>query len=121
MHALSSVATLEGLAKNNTPNRGIAEDAWSMKSQLIVAVVVLVVVAAHIALYRWVKFKVHEGVILKFLHEAGQSDTSGYVHAEAIAAKTDLSPRRITAVCHKSVEIHADPNAENCWRTDDQG
>jgi hypothetical protein len=41
-----------------------------MKSQIIVVLVVLVVVAAHVALYRWVKFKIHEGVILQFLRDA---------------------------------------------------
>lgn len=87
-----------------------------MESQLIIAVIVLVVVAAHVGLYRWVKFKIHEGVILKFFREAGEGDTSGYHSAEAIAAKTEISVRRVGVVCRKSVEIHSDPETRNCWR-----
>jgi hypothetical protein len=55
-----------------------------MKSQIIVALVVLVTVAAHIAIYRWVKFKIDEGVILQFLRDAGEGGTPGHHHANEI-------------------------------------
>ena len=41
-----------------------------MQSEIIVALVVFVAIAAHVALYRWVKFKIQEGVILQFLRDA---------------------------------------------------
>ena len=87
-----------------------------MKSQIIVALVVLVVVAGHIALYRWVKFKIHEGVILQFLRDTGEGGAPDHHHADVIAAHTEISVKRVAAVCRKSVEIHSDPQVENSWR-----
>lgn len=87
-----------------------------MKSQIIIAVVVLVTIAGHIALYRWVKFKIQEGVILKFLREASEGGASGSYHADAIAAHTEMSAEHVAVVCRKSVEIHPDPEIENSWR-----
>ena len=87
-----------------------------MKSQIIVALVVLVAAAAHIALYRWVKFKIHEGVILKFLRDAGEGEAPDHHHADAIAAHTEISSKRVAVVCRKSVEIHSNPQVENSWR-----
>jgi hypothetical protein len=87
-----------------------------MKSQIIVALVVLVTVTAHIALYRWVKFKVHEGVILKFLREAREGGASQPYQADAIAAHTEISTERVAAVCRKSPDIHSDPEVEGSWR-----
>jgi small-conductance mechanosensitive channel len=59
-----------------------------MKSQIIVALVVLVAVAAHIALYLWVKFKIHEGVILQFLIPTGMASLafllSDYIRALSV-------------------------------------
>ena len=87
-----------------------------MKSEIIVALVVLVVVVAHVALYRWVKFKIQEGVILKFLRDAREEGASDHHHADVIAAHTDLFAKRVAAVCRKSVEIQPDPEVENSWR-----
>ena len=87
-----------------------------MKSQIIIALVVLVAAAAHIALYRWVKFKIHEGVILKFLRDAGEGGAPDHQHADAIAAHTEISSKRVAVVCRKSVEIHSNPQVENSWR-----
>jgi hypothetical protein len=89
-----------------------------MKSQIIVALVVLVTVAAHIAIYRWVKFKIDEGVILQFLRDAGEGGTPDHHHANTMAAHTEISAKRVAVVCQKSVEIHANPKAENSWRSD---
>ncbi len=52
--------------------------AAAMESQLVIALVVLVAVAAHLALYRWVKFKIQEGVILQFLRDAGEDGAPGH-------------------------------------------
>jgi hypothetical protein len=87
-----------------------------MKSQIIVALVVLVAVAAHIALYLWVKFKIHEGVILQFLRDAGEGGAPDHHHADVIAAHTEISAKRVERVCRKSVEIYSDPQVENSWR-----
>ena len=87
-----------------------------MNSEIIIALVVLVTVAAHVALYRWVKFKVHEGVILRFLRDAGGSGASGHHNTSAIAAHTEIPVKRVEWVCRKSTDIYVDPEAENSWR-----
>lgn len=87
-----------------------------MKSQIIIALVVLVTIAGHIALYRWVKFKIQEGVILKFLCDDKASGAFEPYEADAIAAHTEISAARVTVVCRKSVDIHSDPEVEGGWR-----
>ena len=37
-------------------------------------------------------------------------------HTDAIATHTELSEKRVAAVCRSSVEIHSDPEVENSWR-----
>lgn len=86
-----------------------------MNSQIVVALVVLVAVAAHFSLYRWVKFKIHEGVILQFLRDAVESGAPDHHHADVIAAHTEISTERVELVCRKSMEIHSDPKFENSW------
>jgi hypothetical protein len=87
-----------------------------MKAQIIIALVVLVVAAAHIALYRWVKFKIHEGVILRLLRDTGEG--GDHYHTDAIAAKTEISSKRVAAVCRKSLEIKFATEVENSWRAE---
>ena len=87
-----------------------------MESYIIVALVVVVAITAHIVLYRWVKFKIQEGVILQFLRDAGEGGTPDHHHAEAIAGHTKLSAQRVALVCRKSAEIHSDPEVDNSWR-----
>jgi hypothetical protein len=89
-----------------------------MKSEVIVALVVLVVAVAHIALYRWVKFKIHEGVILQFLRDARERGDPDHHHADAIAGNTKISAKRVAVVCRKSMDIRADPDVESSWRAD---
>lgn len=87
-----------------------------MNSQIVIALVVLVAVAAHVALYRWVKFKIHEGVVLQFLRDAAESGAPDHHHAEVIADHTDISAERVESVCRRSIEIRSDPEVENSWR-----
>jgi len=89
-----------------------------MESRIIIALVVVVAVVAHIGLYRWVKFKIQEGVILQFLRDAGDAGAPDHHHADAIAAHTEISPQRVAVVCSKSPQIASDPVVENSWRAD---
>jgi hypothetical protein len=89
-----------------------------MTAELIIALVVLVAVAAHVALYRWVKFKIHEGVILQFLRDAALEGAPDHHHADAIAAHTKLTAERVAEVCRKSAGIRSDPVVANSWRAD---
>ena len=90
-----------------------------MTSELIIALVVVVAVAAHVALYRWVKFKIHEGVIMQFLRDAARDGAPDHHHADAIAAHTRLTAERVAAICRKSAGIHSDPVVANSWRAGD--
>lgn len=87
-----------------------------MNSEVIIALVVVVVVVSHIAIYRWVKFKIHEGVILQFLRDAGEGGAPDHHHVDAIAAHTKIVARRVDFVCRKSAQINLDPQVENSWR-----
>jgi hypothetical protein len=89
-----------------------------MKSEIIIALVVLVAVAGHVALYRWVRFKIQEGVILQFLRDARERGDPDHHHADAIAGNTKISAKRVAVVCRKSMDIHADSDVENSWRAD---
>ena len=89
-----------------------------MKSQVVVALVVLVTVAAHIALYRWVRFKIHEGVVLKFLRDEQGGGASRFHQVDVIAAHTQIPAARVAAVCQKSADMQPDPQVENSWRAD---
>jgi hypothetical protein len=87
-----------------------------MNSQIIVAVVVVVAVAAHVAIYRWVRFKIHEGVILQFLRDAVENGAPDHHHADVIATHTNMSASRVAFVCRKSGEIKSDSQVANSWR-----
>jgi hypothetical protein len=92
-----------------------------MNSQVILTLVVLVAVAAHVALYRWVKFKFHEGVIIQFLRNAGETGDPEQHHVDTIAAHTKIAVGRVAVVCRKSTAIYADPEIANGWRADRLG
>ena len=87
-----------------------------MTSEFIIALVVLVAVAAHVALYRWVKFKIHEGVVLQFLRDSREEGAPDHHHIEVIAAHTDIPVDRVATLCRKSREICPDRAVENSWR-----
>jgi hypothetical protein len=87
-----------------------------LNSKIVIALVVLVTVAAHVAIYRWVRFKVHEGVILKYLRAQGEHTGADYGQTESIAQHTEISPRRVVVVCRKSLEICAASGKQGSWR-----
>jgi hypothetical protein len=87
-----------------------------MNSQMIVALVVVVAVAAHVAIYRWVRFKIHEGVILQYLRDAVETGAPDHHHADVIAIHTNMSAKRVELVCRRSGEINPDPQVANSWR-----
>jgi len=68
----------------------------------IITIVSLIAVAGHVWIYRWVKFKVHEGAILEILSH----DHAGAGIADAdIATTAQLHVDRINAVCVRSKQI----------------
>ncbi|WP_027948799.1 hypothetical protein [Haliea salexigens] len=87
-----------------------------MDAKIIVALVVIIAVAAHVVLYRWVKFKIQEGVILQFLRDAREEGAPDHHHVDAIAAHTGLSVARVKTVCEKSKQVLPDPAVAHSWR-----
>lgn len=68
----------------------------------IITIVSLLAIAGHVWIYRWVKFKVHEGAILEIL----SNDHSGAGLTDAaIATAAQLHADRINAVCERSKQI----------------
>jgi hypothetical protein len=83
---------------------------------IVIAVVVIIALLAHVALYRWVKFKIHEGVILQYLRDTLEGGAPDHHHADVIAAHTRLPKDRVTHVCLHSDDILQDPDAAGSWR-----
>ncbi|MGX5218791.1 MULTISPECIES: hypothetical protein [Pseudomonas] len=87
-----------------------------MSEKIIIALVVIVSLAAHYWLYRWVKFKIDEGVILKCLEDAKAASGQGQLDSPSIARQTQMKPQRIAQVCRQSPRIQSSPGAEETWK-----
>jgi len=83
---------------------------------LIISMVSLVAIAGHVWIYRWVKFKVHEGAVLDVL--TNDQSSSGLT-AAAIAAAAQLHADRVNAVCERSKQITT--NGSGHWQASTQG
>ncbi|MEP4485666.1 MAG: hypothetical protein ABJ013_08565 [Halioglobus sp.] len=68
---------------------------------VIISFVSLAAIAGHVWIYRWVKFKVHEGAILDIL-----SNNSSLSDAD-IAEQAHLQIDRVNTVCERSKQIVA--------------
>ena len=73
-----------------------------MGEKIVIGIVVIVVIVAHGWIFIWVRFKIDEGAILKYLqaHEGQQ-----YPGSEVIASNTNLTNKRVCIVCRKSKEL----------------
>ncbi len=88
-----------------------------MNEQIIIALVVVIAIAAHIWIYKWVKFKIHEGAILKVLQEFSDGGNTGFCSTEEISSQADIKAERVSAVCNKSDGICNNPEQEESWAT----
>ena len=84
-----------------------------MGDQIIIGIVVVVVLGAHWWLYQWVKFKVDEGTIMKFLQESGDHNSC---YAEVISSNTSIAIKRVSIVCSKSKIIKNNGNENKIKR-----
>ncbi|MEP6390184.1 MAG: hypothetical protein ABJ056_09710 [Halioglobus sp.] len=75
---------------------------------VIISIVSLAAIAGHVWIYRWVKFKVHEGAIVDIL-----SNNSSLCDAD-IAVKAHLQVDRVNTVCERSKQIT--PNGSGHWQ-----
>lgn len=74
---------------------------------VIVSIVVVIALAGHVALYRWVRFKIDEGIILQYLREHASSADPARHAADSIATQTGLAEDRIDQVCRRSRQLRA--------------
>lgn len=84
-----------------------------MIEKLIIAIVVIIAVIAHIWLFKWVKFKVDEGVITNALK---QLDHNNAVSSQDIALATKMSEKLVAKVCHKSQQIKKVSQDIDAWK-----
>jgi hypothetical protein len=87
-----------------------------MEAKLIIALVVVIAIAAHVALYRWVRFKIDESVVLQFLRDSDEAGQLNCHSTEAISTHTALPTERIAKVCDNSNEIAPHPDQADCWQ-----
>lgn len=83
-----------------------------MQDQIVIGVVVALVVGAHGGLYKWLRFKMDEGTILKFLQD---SDAHAFRSSEAISANTNIALTRVAKVCSKSRLIERNSKQKESW------
>lgn len=83
-----------------------------MGDQIVIAIVVVIAIAAHVWLYRWVRFKIDEGAIIQFLKDGSDQPCHG---GEAIAAHTNIAVGRVSAICERSREIRRYADGEDTW------
>lgn len=86
-----------------------------MEAKVIIAIVVIVALIGHYWLYKWIKFKIDEGVVLKYLRDSTAAHTHATFSSEDIAASVLMTQERVTAVCARSKEIISEPTAPNTW------
>jgi len=79
-------------------------------------VVIAVVIGVHVWLYRWMKFKVDEGVVLKFLRDSNKGKIQEFCSSDEISAHTDIAITRISVVCSKSKKIRRNAKEKESWR-----
>ena len=84
-----------------------------MRDHLVIAIVVFLALGAHIWIFRWVRFKVDEGSILKLLEDSGNHLLCT---SEAISSEAGISARRVSRVCAKSKLIETSGQEQASWR-----
>lgn len=84
-----------------------------MKEHIIIGIVVAVALGAHVWIFMWIRFKIDEGVITKFLQETGSQEPSS---SEVISAHTNIAIKRVCMVCRRSKAISMNTLNQNSWR-----
>lgn len=73
-----------------------------MLNNIVLALVVIVAIAAHYYLYKWVRFKMDEGAVIQYLKE---TPTDCALDVGQLAQAVELSEKRVTEICRKSKEV----------------
>ena len=82
---------------------------------LIVGLVSVIALAAHIARYRWVRFKINEGVICKFLEDHNALESTKAIELPAVVAATDVTDKHCGTICRHSNRISLNATASAAW------
>ena len=83
-----------------------------MGEEIVIGIVVALTIAAHIWLFKWVRFKIDEGTILKFFHE---SKSHGPIDSKEISSNTNLSVSRVSSVCSRSKALKSNSQDKESW------
>ena len=77
---------------------------------LIIGLVSAIAIAAHVWIFLFVRFKILEGVICKFLQDAQATSAGQAQPVETIAANSQLSLPRVQRLCRRSprIGLHSD-------------
>lgn len=86
-----------------------------MIEKVVLVIVILVTIAAHVLLYKWVKFKMDEGLVLQFFQSSAGGSKGKYYRAEDISAETTLSVDRVSSVCSRSKRVNGNADEIRLW------
>lgn len=79
-----------------------------MEQKIILACVIIISLIAHVWIYRWIKFKMDEGAILRYLNDLSSEELPIKTHlctTEKISETLAMKHARIVFVCEKSKDI----------------
>jgi hypothetical protein len=79
-----------------------------MEQKIILAIVIFVSLLAHVWIYRWIKFKMDEGAVLRYLKDLPTQNKTSNSHGittEIVSSALTMREARVKAVCEKSAEI----------------
>ena len=82
---------------------------------LVIAIVSLVALAAHVAIYWWVKFKVDEGVAVKYLDDHGARSPASALSLDRVSGGTDIESARLIRLASRSQQLRLDDAGERLW------
>jgi hypothetical protein len=83
-----------------------------MEDTVTIVIAVLVAAVAHVWIFLWVRFKIDEGSITRFLRDSADS---AFHHSDTICTHTSVPLKRVRSVCQKSKEISNHPEKSDTW------
>lgn len=86
-----------------------------MEQKIILACVIVISLIAHVWIYRWIKFKMDEGAVIRYLKDIKVEDNSAR-KVTTVAQLINMSAPRVESVCDKSLEIYLE--GESCFLTE---
>ena len=85
---------------------------------LIVGLVSVIALAAHVALYRWVRFKIDEGLICKYLEDRNATSVDLALSLPDVIAASEVAEERFLKVCSKSSRTRLKADGSAVWLAD---